>query len=231
MTYYRKRRRARTGAVLILILALAVVLVSCVAGSNPLWIRGLFGTDIASYRAEPVIASHPLDGELAAELCDAVETLTSSSVHLKEFHTTSGALKLYRGELLNALVRKNYALYVGNTSLSSAVSQNYPFIDAAVMIPESDFENAAARYFGTSDISNKDASYFSYLSKAACYITPVQAQALTVTVTAEEITETQNTYRMIFTLTDDSGATASYEALFHKRAEGSPYLKALNEKT
>lgn len=229
MTRYRRRRRKhlRIGTFILPIFLLSALLVSCVASSGTHWLRELLGTDLAKYRAEEVIAEVPVEGDTARELCSALEMLTSASVHLEEFQTSSQAVRLYRDEILNALLRSNYASYLGNTSLMASVSSNYPRLTASVLIPESDFEGAVTQYLGASSVSNRSGTCFTYLSKSECYITPTQARAMTVTLTPDAVYETLHTYRLQFTLTDRDGSTACYTALFLKRTEGSPYLRAL----
>ena len=118
MGYYRRRRRrTRVGLLVLLIVLLAVLLVSCVAGSNSMWLPGLFGTDVNIYRAEPTERSHDVSESLAAELGESVLMLTSGSVELSEFRSAGQAVKLYRDEILNSLMLQNYSTYVGNPGL------------------------------------------------------------------------------------------------------------------
>lgn len=200
---------------------------SCVASSGTHWLHELLGTDLAKYRAEEAIAEIPVESDTARELCSTLEMLTSASVHLEEFQTSSQAVRLYRDEILNALLRSNYASYLGNSSLMASVSRNYPRLTASVLIPKSDFEGAVTQYLGASSVSNRSGACFTYLSKSNCYITPTQARAMTVTLTPDAVCETLHTYRLQFTLADRDGNTACYTALFLKRTEGSPYLRAL----
>ena len=223
----RRRRRWRTGTVLLLILALTVLLVSCVAGSNSLWLLGLFGADLRVYEKEPVTAQLPTDGAIAAQLCAAVEFLNAGSVTMPEFRSASQAVRLYRDAILNSLIGSNYSAYVGNAALLETVEQSYPHLTAAVLIPDSDFENAAAQYLGASSVSNRDGQLFSYLSKADCYMIPTQIGVRKIAVIPTGIAETEHTYRMTFSLDDGEGGSAVYTALFLKRSEGIPYLRAL----
>ena len=131
----RRRRRWRAGTVLLLILALTVLLVSCVAGSNSLWLLGLFGADLRVYEKEPVTAQLPTDGAIAAQLCAAVEFLNAGSVTMPEFRSASQAVRLYRDAILNSLIGSNYSAYVGNAALLETVEQSYPHLTAAVLIP------------------------------------------------------------------------------------------------
>lgn len=228
MGYYRRRRRRRrVGMLVLVVLLLTVLLVSCVAGANSMWLPSLFGTDVNIYRAEPVRQVHETNGALARELGEAIDIFTSESVELAEFHTASRAVKLYRDEILNSVMQTNYSAYVGNPSLSASVQSNYPYLNAAVMIPAMDFEDAVTRYLGANSVSNADGELFAYLSKSACYTTPTAGRAQEVRVEAQSLEETERTYRFGFSLVDADGARADYLALFVKRQDGSAYLKAL----
>ncbi len=226
--YARRRRRLRTGTVLLLLLGIAVLLVSCVAGSEGLFLGGLFGKRLSGYRAEATLALHGNEEPLAGELCSALAVLCSDNVHLSEFDTPAKAVELYRDDILNSLLRSNYSAYVGHSVLSDAVLKDYPYLSASVLIPEADFENAAARYLGASTVSNRDGNYFAYLSRSDCYTTPTQGKALAVELTPQQIEETQSTYRVQFSLSDNDGNTAAYSALFLKRSDGTAYLRSLS---
>jgi hypothetical protein len=217
------------GLSLLLVFLCAVFLVSCAVGSGSSWFRSLLGIDVSSYRAEKTVATLPNDGTVASELCASVEILTSGSVRLTEFRSTSDAVRIYRDELLNSLMLTNYSAYVGNDSLNASISASYPHLNAPTAIPASDFENAALRYFGATSVSNKNGALFSYLSRASCYIAPSQARALSVSVTPLSLEETENTYRLTFSLENTNGETASYLAMFVKRPNGSAYMKLLEE--
>lgn len=231
MVRYRSRRRRkwRVGTALLLVLVLTVLLVSCVAGSNSLWLLRLFGGDLRVYETESVISLIPTDGVIATELCSAIVFLNVGSVTMQEFHSASQAIRLYRDAILNSLISSNYSAYVGNATLLEAVRQSYPHLTVSILIPESDFENAAAQYLGTSSVSNRNGQLFSYLSKADCYAIPAQIGTRKIAISPIEIAETEHTYRMTFSLDDGEGDSATYSALFLKRSEGNPYLRALTK--
>lgn len=210
-----------------LLLLLSALLVSCTAGNNSAWFRSVLGTDVAAYRSEPVLAVLATDGEQAQELTEVMEWFLSGSVQLKEFHNSHQALRLYRESLLNTLMRRNYASYVGNPTLCAAISQAYPHITASILIPQSDFESAASHCLGLSSVSNSNGKSFSYLPRAACYIPPQQARPLTVRMTVLRLEETESTYRLSFQLEDTEGQSACYNAMFVKRNGATPYLKTL----
>ncbi len=227
MGYYRRRRRRRRTGVIVSVLLLACLLVSCVAGSNALWVQSLFGADVNVYLSEPTLESHSPESALSLELRDTLEVLLSDSAELPEFKTAAKACRLYRDNLLAVLLRESYSSYVGNPELSGRVAKSYPYLSASHLIPASDLENAAARYFGASSVVNGDGDCFTYLKKSDCYTTPGQTRSVTVQMQITEIIETERSYRVSFTLTDAEGVCVSYTALLIKRAEKAPYIKAL----
>ncbi len=230
MGYYRRRRRrSRIWLSLLLVFLCGVFLVSCAVGSGASWFRSLLGMDVADYRSEAVLASHDVSGDLAGDLCASVEMLTAGSVHLIEFRSSSDAVRIYRDALLNSLMRSNYSAYVGNSSLSASLRSYYPHLNASALIPASDFENAALRYFGASSVSNKNGELFSYLSRSSCYVAPSQARALSVSITPLTLEETEHTYRLAFSLTSPDGDSVSYLAMFVKRPNASAYMKVLEK--
>ena len=56
---------------------------------------------------------------------------------------------------------------------------------------------------------------------------PTQIGVRKIAVIPTGIAETEHTYRMTFSLDDGEGGSAVYTALFLKRSEGIPYLRAL----
>lgn len=225
--YYGRRRRWRAGAFLVLILLTTVFLVSCVAGSNALWFKGLFGWDAEDYAAEETKTVLERDGEVAATLSDMVQMLVSDSVNLQEFRTTSQAVKLYRDAILNDMLRSNYARYTGNGKLIAAAQGAYPHTVLSTVIPTSDFENTVYRYFGGTSVDHKNGDAFSYLDRAGAYTSALQARACGVEVEIASLEETENTYRMQFILSDGETISEEYTAIFVKREDGSCYWKAL----
>ena len=225
--YRRHRRRMRKSTLFLLLFVLAALLVSCTAGNNSVWIRELLGTDTAIYRTELTVDTLDPEGEVAHDLCDTLEWFLSGSIRLKEFKNGKQGVRLYRDEILNNLMRQNYSAYVGNPSLCATVNRFYPHITASVLIPQADFEAAVSHCLGLSSVSNSHGTTFSYLSRAACYIPPLQARPLTVHISVRSLEETEHTYRLSFSLEDAEGQSANYIAMFVKRADASPYLKSL----
>ena len=225
--YRRRKRNTRRGTLALLLVLSAVFLVSCVAGSNPLWVRSMFGLDVANYHAEPTQKALSASGETANALCDMVEILTASSVELQEFRTASQAVKHYRDEILTDMLRDNYTLYNGNTQLLSCMEAAYPNTVITTFIPEADFENAVFRSFGeTGSVKHGDGKVFDYLKAAGGYTSPVQIHDPEVEIRVTSLEETHHTYRMAFELRSHN-ETASYFTVFVKRDDGSCYFYSL----
>lgn len=227
-TYYSRRRRWRAGTLLLLILLTTVLLVSCVAGTNVLWLKGLFGWDADDYAAEETKTVLKTDGEVARTLSDMVQMVVSDGVLLQEFRTTSQAVKLYRDAILNDMLRTNYTRYTGNDALIAHAEAAYPYTVLSTLIPTEDFENTVYRYFGGTSVDHRNGNAFSYLDRAGAYTSPLQARACHTAVTVLSLEETENTYRMRFVLTDGEDTSEEYTGIFVKREDGSCYWKALD---
>ena len=225
--YHRRKRHTHRGTLALLLVLTAVFLVSCVAGSNPLWVRSMFGLDVANYHAEPTQKALSTSGETATSLCDMVEILTLSSIELKEFRTSSQAVKHYRDEILSDMLRDNYTLYNGNSQMLSCIDTAYPNTVITTFIPEADFENAVFRSFGgTGSVKHADGKMFDYLKAAGGYTSPIQIRDPEVEIRVTSLEETHHTYRMAFEL-HSRNETASYFTVFVKRGDGSCYFYAL----
>ena len=225
--YYGRKRRIRMGTLLLLILVSSLLLVSCVAGSNVLWVRGLLGLDVGDYAAEPVTKVLENDSDTAAELRSTVELILQSGVQLQGFSGTGEAVALYRDAILNGMLRSSYALYAGNRQAQNAVKEAYPYMCASTLISKADFENTVFRYFGGTDVSHESGEMFSYLDRAGFYTSPTQALRLGATVTVMRLEETAHTYRMEFILSNVDETSLPYTAMFVKREDGTAYWKAL----
>lgn len=226
--YRGRRRRLSKNAVMLSALLLVLVLFSGVASLRPQVFRGLLGKGVGAYQAEPVLQYLRTDGETALLLTEYIQILTSGSAEINGFHGASDAVKYYRDEILNDMLRDHYALYTGNSSYLSAVNAAYPNSAVSTWIPEGDFENTVVRYFGDASVYHKSGDVFSYLHKSGGYTAPIQSWESRVDVEVTALEETENAYRMRFTLSDDGGSSADYRALFVKRTDGSCYLYALD---
>ena len=226
--YRRRHRRTNKGTLVLLLLLTAVFLVSCVAGSSPLWIRGVLGVDAANYTTEPVERTLSTDGETAARLGVMVQALSNGSAELKPFRNTTQAVKHYRDAILTDLLRQNYSLYVGNSAEIQRTQGSYPDTFFSVVVPQSDFENAVFRYFGGTGVHHGNGKTFSYLSRADAYTAPLPSWQGDVSLTVLSLVESANTYRMTFALSDDAGEH-TYCAVFVKRDDGGCYFYSLSK--
>lgn len=223
----RRRRRANRGVLVLMVVLVTVFLVSCVAGSNPLWVRGLFGFDVANYEREEAIGTLPTEGAVATELCDMVEILAAGSIELRGFGSTSSAVKLYRDAILNDMLRDNYTSYTGSTQMLSASGTATGQAVISTFIPQADFEATVYRYFGGASVKHRDGTIFRYIKDAKGYTAPIQAWESAVEICVASLEETAHTYRMSFTLSLDGETSPEYLAVFVKRADGTSYFYSL----
>lgn len=227
MRRYRKRpKKIRLGSLLLLLLLVAVFLVSCVAGSGPLWVKGFFGIDLKNYRAETPLETLPVDGDQSAVLADVVDLLIDGSIELSSFSGSKQAVKLYRDRILVSMLRRHYSLYNCNPELCAAAKEAYPHRTLCTLIPKADFESFVFRNFGGNSVSHKSGEVFEYLSSIKCYTSPVPVRKISVDLRVTGLVRTENTYRMNFTLSDQS-RSADYIAVFLFRQDGSFYLDSL----
>ena len=224
---HTKQNTRRVGLAILLLILSSALLVSCVAGPNALWIRGVFGLDVNDYFSEPALRQLQPDGAAAAMLSNMVAMIVSDSILLTPFSGTGEAVRIYRDAILNDMLRDDYSRYTGNRQALDAVAKNYPYLSTATLISKSDFENVVFRYFGGTTVNHKSGDAFSYLSRSGYYTSPVQARECLAEVSVLELYETENTYRMHFTLTAQGETSNVYTAVFVKRSDGSCYWKAL----
>ena len=224
--YRRRPKKIRLGTLLVLLLLVTVFLVSCAAGSGPLWVRGFLGYDLKNYQIEPPVETLSNDGEESATLCGMVELLLGNTAELSSFSGSTRAVKLYREQLLVAMLRQHYSLYNCNAELARAAKAAYPYRTLCTLIPKEDFEAFVFRNFGGSRVSHKSGELFEYLAKIGCYTSPVQVQNGSAKITVKELFRTEHTYRMYFTLTAGE-KSRSYVAVFLMRQDGSSYFYSL----
>ena len=224
---HSKQNTRRIGLAILLLLLTSVLLVSCMAGPNALWIRGIFGLDVNDYLSEAPLRQLQPDGAAAAMLTNMVGIVVGDSIHLSPFSGTGEAVRIYRDAILNDMLRDDYSRYTGNRDAIDATLRAYPYLSAATLISKEDFENVVFRFFGGTTVNHKSGDAFSYLSRAGYYTSPLQARECTAEITVLEIYETEHTYRMQFVLTANGVASSAYTAVFVKRDDGSCYWKAL----
>lgn len=224
---HNKQYTRRLGLAILLLALCTVVLVSCMAGPNALWIRGLLGLDVNDYLSEAPLRQLQSNGAIATHLSNIVTIVVSDSIHLSPFSGTGEAVNLYRDEILNDMLRDDYSRYTGNRQAIDAVASTQPYLSSATLISKNDFENVVFRYFGGTSVKHRSGNAFSYLSRAGYYTSPLQARECYAEVNILELCETEHTYRMQFVLTANGETSDVYTAVFVKRNDGSCYWKAL----
>lgn len=228
MRRYRRihRRSARLGTLLLLLVFLGVFMVSCVAGSDTLWMQSVLGLDLGTYAKETVISAPETEDARVLQMMGTLGMLVGNGTRLETFRNCSQLLELYRDRILNAMLRENYGRYVGDQTAKAAVAASDPYLNACVLVPASDFEGTVSRCFGGSEIKNKSGECFSYL-RAGYYSMPIEPWESTVEVMPLSCEETAHAYRLTFVLCDGDDASAPYTAYFVKRSDGSFYLRGL----
>lgn len=225
----RRRRRIRVTIALIAVLLCSVFLVSCMATANVIWVRGLLGFDVTDYEHEDAVTELPVEDAQCEKLCAMVEILSSSrGIHLDSFSNTSEAVSLYRDAILGYMHRENYSLYTGNRDQMEKAAGAYPQMQLSTLIPDADFENTVFRYFGGISVKNESGALYSYLNRANCYTAPIQGKKCDAEINVLSLVETEHTYRMCFTLADETGSSETYTAVFLKRDDGSCYFRSLS---
>ena len=121
---HTKQYTRRIGLTILLLVLCSVLLVSCMAGPNALWIRGIFGLDVNDYFSETPLRQLQPDGAAATMLANIVTILVSDNVHLTPFSGTSEAVRIYRDAILNDMLRDDYSRYTGNRQALDAVSRS-----------------------------------------------------------------------------------------------------------
>ncbi len=224
---FGRRRRRGVGVLVLLLLFTTLLLVSCMAGSDILWVRGFFGADIEEMIAEPVLQTHEVNGALAETLSQTVDIVLDDRIHLRPFRGTDEAVELYRDEILGYMLRANYQAYTGNRDAIERAEAAYPHTVFMTLIPKRDFENTVFRHFGGTSVLHEDGTSFAYLKNASYYTTPISPRERQVTLTVQSLEETANTYRLVFILSDGEETSTPYTAVFVKRDDGTAYWNAL----
>ncbi len=216
----RFRRRMRAGGLLVVLLCLSLVLVSCVAGSQVLWIRAMFGWDVSDYDAEPVESSLPPDDPIVELLTETMAPLLQDGARIASFHGSAEAVELHRDRILAWILSRSYATYA-EAALSASGGQN-----CSILIPAEDFENAVFRHFGGLTVSHADGELFREASGGG-YTAPAARRDDPARVTVHRLETTAHTWRLSFSLTDRYGTVSGYTAVFVRRADGSCYWNSL----
>jgi len=186
------------------------------------------GIDSHDYVGEEAIAAFNLDDETVKSLVETIDILTLDSLNLTEFSDSKKVMTLYTDEILSFLLIQRYAKYNSNPALLSQIEKEYPSLYATTVIPADDYDAILQKHFGTGrNITHEDGKLFRYLPKVDMYVTQAQPMENTVTVNVVSCEETENTYRMKFTLSSNEETSDNYIAVFLKRESSTPYLKIL----
>ena len=186
------------------------------------------GIDSHDYAGEETIATLEPEDETVKKLAETINILTLNSLELHEFSDSKKVMKLYTDEILSFLLVQRYAKYNSNPTLLSKLEQEYPTLYATTVIPADDYDAILQKHFGTGhNITHEDGKLFRYLSKVDMYVTQAQPMESTVSLNIVYCEETENTYRMEFTLSDNENTSQSYIAVFIKRDSSDAYLKML----
>ena len=218
--YYGRRRQWRLGTLVVIILLITVFLVSCMAGSNVLWIKGFLGIDSADLAAEDVVRTLDPTGMTAQRLSSTVLCVVGGSSKLFPFSSANDAAVLYRGAVLNAMLLESYSTYTGNRELIALAQEAYPRTSFATLIPKDALEARINSIFGSHSTGHESAGAFAYLDRVGMYTTAAVAQVSEVTLRVDHLFETENTYKMCFTLLTSDGVFDAYTAIFQKKSEG-----------
>lgn len=179
------------------------------------------------YSVEEVIGVVSADSKIYAELYDMLGMLTVDSIKIPEFDNMKDAIGLFRDSVLNYMSGKSYAKYAGNSELIAKVAEKYPDLDIIEVIPAAEFESSMYRHFGGSvKITHASGRIFRYLSAADAYIPVTAPVSGNIDITLNEVLETENTYRLLFSCSTGE-KSADYFALVVKREDGSFYFDAV----
>lgn len=212
---------------IVLLITMTFSLCSCGVGE----FFAMLGFDTHNYEGERVIKEHSTSSEVGEELSDMVKILTINSTDIPEFKGTKEAVELCRDALLNSMYTRNFGKYAGNPEIIGEAEQLHPDIVFSVLIPASDFENTAYKYFGGKEkITNKSGIMYDYIEDIDAYITAASPVDCTMTVNIHSIEETQNTFRMYFDCSLDSETSDRYFALIIKRSDDSLYFKFVEKR-
>lgn len=194
----------------LLCLVLAVSLCSCAS---------------TGYGREVVKNTHPVDGELSEDLCGMLRMLTVNSPIMPEFDSITEAMEQCRDSVLYYMLTENYGKYTGDIEKLDSASAAYPQMQITNLIPAREFEETVYTAFGgTRKITNESGRLFVYLEKIAAYTAVSMLEFEPIDITVSELSETDSTYRMLFTCSAGGVSSPEYKAVFVKREDGTVYF-------
>lgn len=212
-----------------MLVASAVSLAACSGGGSIYTsIMSAFGFDMNDYGAEDILRVLGPEDEGYEGIVKIIGILTLDSARIAPFENPRDAASGNRDAILNYMLNTSYAAYSGNSELLSMASEEYPQYNITTLIPEGDFESTVYRFFGgNSSVKHENSARYMYLERVGAYTAAGQPLSVTVTVNISNCVETDHTYRVAFTLTDETENTASYTAMIMKREDGTMYMRYL----
>ncbi len=216
-----------------MLFASAVSLAAC-SGGGSLYtgIMSAFGFDMNDYEAESVLRVLGPEDEGYDGIVRIIGILTLDSARVAPFENPRDAASGNRDAILNYMLNTSYAAYSGNSELLSKASEEYPQYNITTLIPEGDFEGTVYRFFGgNSSVKHENSARYMYLERVGAYTAAGQPLSVTVTVNISNCVETEHTYRVAFTLTDETENTESYTAMIMKREDGTMYMRYLRSES
>ena len=191
-----------------------ITLILCATMLSSCSLAQKLGFDTYDYMSETVTSLHDKNGDVADEVSEILDILTTDSIELITFENMTDAIKSYRDAVLTYMLETNYLKYSGNTELIARAAREYPQYNITQIIPQSEFESTMYRYFGGSvKITHKDGGRFKYLSGVSAYISPVMPAPDTLETEITYIGETDKTYRVKFRVHSDIAISDEYFAL------------------
>jgi len=208
------------------IICLSLILFTLCSCSAAREFLATLGFDTHDYEGEKIIKTYETDSDTAKTLADMVKIMTVNSIDIPEFHGTAEAIKLCRDAILNRMYSENFAKYAGNPDLIEQAHDVNSRVDFSVVIPASDFENTAYKYFGGKEkITNESGKMYYYVESIDAYITAAQPFEWEIDINVVSVEETENTYRLVFNCSLDDKTSDTYFALIIKRPDDSLYFK------
>ena len=187
------------------------------------------GFDTYDYMSEEVLAVYDGESPIAETLTDFLQILPPS---LPEFDSAGQAMQLYRDDVLDYMLRTEYARYSGNAELIQEAQKENPGYQITQIIPAREFETTMYRLFGGSvRITHKDGKRYKYLRNVNAYVASTAPISTEKKIDILQIEETAQTYRVTFTVAIGEEITEPYFALVIRRKDETLYFKQLKKTT
>ena len=207
-----------------------ISLTACSGGEGSLYymLMTALGFDMNDYESEETIRVVKEDDAEYEEIVRIIGMLVIDNSHITPFTSPREASSGNRDAILNYMLAENYAAYNGNSALLLSASEEYPQYNITTLIPQRDFESTVYRNFGgDASVTHESGVRYTYLPRVSAYTTTGQPITVSVTITVDTCVETENTFRVTFTLTDSGEKSASYSAMMMKREDETIYMRYL----